>query len=127
MQNHSVLHALRRFVLLCLGLVFSSVALSQTCTEYGVYIHPDGNKWFTSAEAACSYWKSATGIVSGSPRVNGTTCEVVYVDGNGAELPQGSTTITTRSADCGDPVCKSMQGQDFTLNWSLGYTRTPLS
>lgn len=125
MPHHSVFHALRRFVLLCLGLAFSSVALSQTCTEYGVYIHPDGNKWFTSAEAACSYWKTATGIVSGSPRVNGTTCEVVYVDGNGAEWPQGSTTITTRSANCGDTVCKSMQGQDFTLNWSLGYTRTP--
>lgn len=125
MQQHSVLHALRRFGLLCLGLVFSTAALSQTCTEYGVYIHPGGNKWFTSAEAACSYWKTATGIVSGSPRVNGTTCEVVYVDGNGAEWPQGSTTITTRSVNCGDTVCKSMQGQDFTLNWSLGYTRTP--
>ena len=124
MQNHSVLHALRRFVLLCVGLVFSSVALSETCTEYGVYIHPTGNKWFSSASEACSYWKSASGITVGSATVSGSTCSVVYVDANGTQWPQGSTTVTSRTVECGNTVCKSMQGQDFTLNWSLGYTRT---
>ena len=71
-------------------------------TEYGVYVHPQ-MKWFTSASSACSYWKGATGITIGTASVNGSTCEVVYVDANGVRWPQGSTTINTRTGPGGCP------------------------
>ena len=105
------------------------LSFAQTqCYEYrGDYPSPQNQSWHSTPAAACSAAGSAmaaadTGrsftVTSSSPN-----CKYSVSDRNGSW--ETSIALLQRSVPCGDPVCKSKQGQDFTLNWSLGYTRTP--
>lgn len=115
---------LAAYVLLFFIPVFS---FAQTqCFEYR---RNSSDTWGPSAEAKCSAMASALST-SNAPRVysvvsvQGNTCNFKYTT-SGGSVYSYSSSLDVRSVPCGDPVCKSKQGQDFTLNWSIGYTRTP--
>ena len=118
-----------RFLLFFAFVFAQSLALAaDTCFEYqGDYPSPANQSWHSTPAAACSAAGSAmaaadTGrsftVTSSSPN-----CKYSVSDRNGSW--ETTIALLQRSVPCGDPVCKSKQGQDFTLNWSLGYTRTP--
>lgn len=115
---------LAAYVLLFFIPVFS-IAQTQ-CFEYR---RNSSDTWGPSAEAKCTAMASALST-SNAPRVysvvsvQGNTCNFKYTT-SGGSVYSYSSSLDVRSVPCGDPVCKSKQGQDFTLNWSVGYTRTP--
>lgn len=131
---------LRRFLVIFAA--FFSFSAWAACEQYQVIWREYSSPWSSTKEAACS-------AINGQSVTKGTGITAVTravigagVDANGncayketntpanPRLPPSTTSTSTvvnkRSVDqCDDPVCKSKQGQDFTLNWTLGYTRAP--
>ena len=103
-----------------------SFAVHAACVYYT--IQGTDNQHFPSPGAACNAYISAAyggaAGVSGVVTSNGSGCEVW------ASTPSGNVHVSTKpigkvtDPNC-DDQCKSKQGQDFTLNWQVGYTRTP--
>lgn len=118
-----------RVIAFIVSLFMSAFALASTCTRYQTS-HSNGSH--ATPEAACTasmatYLNQSTSGLSwslastsnGQCRFKGT-----YVNPN-----NGRTEINYMNleyfGDEGPCDCKVRQGQDFTLNWSVGYTRSP--
>lgn len=120
---------MRYFVFLLLA-AFNMSAFAATCKYY---IMADGATLTTSATAACESQLPAlrkqysnlsvefTGTFGSPP----SRCDFKVTGSNGYVYAEPSSSLQYTTKECEDTVCKSLQGQDFTLNWSLGYTRTP--
>ena len=120
---------MRRFLALFLlsGVFASSVAAAEECTSFKINYGPA--PWSSSKSAACS-----AGVAALAAENPTSTFTLVGQDNSYCHI-RGTSVYGYTSVDsygflekqepCGDPVCKSKQGEDFTLNWSLGYTRTP--
>lgn len=120
---------MRYFVFLLLA-AFNMSAFAATCMYY---IMADGVTTTTSASAACEshlpdlrkQYSNLSVEFTGTFGSPPSRCDFKVTGSNGYvyETPSKSLEYTTK--ECEDTGCKSKQGQDFTLNWSLGYTRTP--
>ena len=131
-----------RFLVFLIVFAFSSQSFAAPCTRYRAtdnYSSVTG-EWSASPEAAVSslfskfqtVWYgpgSCKGTISYSaPTIAASSFSYkgTYGGCSGGPSPtSGSGTIASRVGECEDTVCKSKQGQDFTLNWQVGYTRTP--
>ena len=117
---------MRSLFILASLLFWALVSHAATCTQYKVN-HGNVTEWSSSAAAACSVFVAYLSAHP-APRTTyslasqtATSCRVKAVDEWYPDSPsyeQGG--IVTREGNCQDTVCKSKQGQDFTLNWSLG-------
>lgn len=130
---------LRRFLVILAA--FSSFAAWAECTEYQVSWRTEPGPWSSSKEAACSsingrsYSASSGGIsititVSGAHVDQYGNCAyqektVLNIGDPSGSILDTSSSIDTRVVASCDSRCKGLMGQDFTLNWTLGYTRTP--
>lgn len=128
---------LRRFLVILAA--FSSFAAWAECTQYQISWRSQPGPWSSSKAAACSaingksYSASSGGIsititVSGAHIDQYENCayqENTVLNGGEPSVQNTSSGFDTRVvASCESP-CTALMGEDFTLNWSLGYTRTP--
>lgn len=130
---------LRRFLVIFAA--FFSFSAWAACTQYQAKWRAYSSPWSSTKEAACSAINGqsvtlGTGITANTITVTGAAVDAdghcaykeTRTPANPATPPSivsTSTAIGQRSVAQCDDQCKSKQGQDFTLNWSLGYTRTP--
>jgi hypothetical protein len=120
---------MRYFVFLLLAAFNVSAFAAATCTYYLM----DGGGTTTSASAACQsqlpYYRgqfpSLNVEFTGTSGTPPSGCNFKVTGDNGYVYAEPSSSLRYTTKECEDTVCKSQQGQDFTLNWSLGYTRTP--
>lgn len=120
---------MRYFVFLLLAAFNMSAFAAATCTYYKM---ADGGTT-TSASAACQsylpyYQEQYSGLSVAFTGTSGTPpsgCNYKVTGSNGYVYAEPSRSLEYTTKECGDTVCKSKQGQDFTLNWTVGYTRTP--
>lgn len=127
---------LRRFLVFLVA--FSSLSAWAACTQYlvDVYGFP-ARPWSSSEESACSAINGASKAGSGDlvsttisgarvshPRVCTYTSTSLYKNGQSIVAETTAYILYKTVEDC-DTECGSKQGQDFTLNWTYGYTRTP--
>ncbi len=127
---------LRRFLVFLVA--FSSLFAWAACTQYlvDVYGFP-ARPWAISEEAACSAINGASKAGSGDlvsttisgarvthPRVCTYTSTALYKNGQSTVGETTAIILYKTVEDC-DTECGSKLGQEFTLNWTLGYTRTP--
>jgi hypothetical protein len=127
---------LRRFFVFLVA--FSSLSAWAECRQYQVIWRGQAGSWSSSKEAACSSINGKSVnfdsilisiTVSGARIDEHGNCAYkessLYVNSNGPNVVDSSSGFETRVvASCESP-CTELMGQDFTLNWSLGYTRTP--
>lgn len=119
---------MRTFIFLLLAALNAS-AFAQTCMVYKL----SGGGETTSASAACeselpfyrSQFPSLNVAFTGTSGTPPSGCNFKVTGGNGFVYAEPSSSLQYTNKPCADTVCKSKQGEDFTLNWSLGYTRTP--
>ena len=130
---------MKKLILLLLSFFALSVFAASPPTTHWAYKQPGA--WFPSYAAACNAWFTERSAMETDPKVSlvfrnatDTSCSAERMHANygsygfvGASLikkvrcPNG---YTLGNGLCEDTVCKSKQGQDFTLNWQVGYTRT---
>lgn len=120
---------MRYFVFLLLA-AFNVSAFAAACKYY---LMSDGVTLTTSASAACEshlpdlrkQYSNLSVEFAGTFGSPPSRCDFKVSGSNGHvyETPSKSLEYTTK--ECEDSVCKSKQGQDFTLNWTVGYTRSP--
>lgn len=127
---------LRRFFVFLVA--FSSLSAWAECTQYQVVWRGQAGSWSSSKEAACSsingksvnFDSTLISITVSGAHVNEHgNCAYkeswLYANPSDSYEQGGSLGFGTRVvASCESP-CTELMGQDFTLNWSLGYTRTP--
>ena len=126
---------LRRFLVFLVA--FSSLSAWAECTQFQGPWRGHVGPWSSSKESACSSINGMSMTGSGnwvSTTVSGThvdqsgncayTETSLYTDGQSVDLDTASGILTRTVAACDSP-CKELMGQDFTLNWTYGYTRTP--
>lgn len=127
---------LRRFLVFLVA--FSSLSAWAACTQYLVDVSGfPARPWASSEESACSAINGASKTGSGAlvsstisgarvthPRVCAYTLTSLYKNGESI-VGEETAYILYKTVEKCDTECGSKQGQDFTLNWSLGYTRTP--
>lgn len=117
------------FVFLLLA-AFNMSAFAATCTYYTM---ADGVSKTTSASAACqsnlpflrNQYDGLTVQFTGTVGTPPDTCRFKVTGANDAVYANPTISLQYTENACQDTVCKSKQGQDFTLNWSVGYTRSP--
>lgn len=118
-----------RAIVFVVSLFMSASALASTCTRYQTS-HSNGSH--ATPEAACTasmstYLNQSTSGLSWS--LASTSNGQCRFKGTYANPNNGQTEISYVNLEYfgeeGPCDCKVRQGQDFTLNWSLGYTRTP--
>ena len=130
---------LRRFLVILAA--FSSFAAWAECTQYQVSWRSEPGPWSSSKAAACSTingrsYSASSGGISTTITVSGAHIDqyenCAYQEKTVLNIGDPSGTIRNTSSGFGtrvvaacDSPCKDLMGQDFTLNWSLGYTRTP--
>ena len=124
----------RVFAFLFFSVFVGGAFATETCTSYQ---YVESGKVIAGPGPAAKVCSQVGSIMTGretTPRCNYGTVMCTYsasYQNNSCVLtrnPGGFTQtvgLDQVSGPCGDTVCKSQQGQDFTLNWSLGYTRTP--
>lgn len=120
---------MRRFLALFLlsGVFATSVAAAEECLSFKINYGPA--PWASSKSAACSAGLAALAAENPTSTFTLVGQDNSYCHIRGTSI-YGSSSVDSygfleKQEPCGDPVCKSKQGEDFTLNWSLGYTRTP--
>lgn len=128
---------LRRFLVILAA--FSSFAAWAECTQYQVSWRSEPGPWSSSKAAACSaingksYSASSGGIsttitVSGAHIDQYENCayqEKTVLNGGEPSVQNTSSGFDTRVVASCESSCTALMGEDFTLNWSIGYTRTP--
>ncbi len=101
------------------------VSFATQCYEYR---RNSSDTWGPSAPAKCSAMASAYSTAN-APRVysvssvEGNTCNLQYTASDGTVYKMSSS-LDVREVPCGDPVCKSQQGQSKVVNFTVGYTRS---
>ncbi len=128
---------LRRFLVILAA--FASFAAWAECTQYQISWRSQPGPWSSSKAAACSAingksYSASSGAISITITVSGAhidqyeNCayqENTVLNGGEPSVQNTSSGFDTRVvASCESP-CTALMGEDFTLNWSLGYTRTP--
>lgn len=127
---------LRRFLVFLVA--FASLSAWAECTRYQITWRGEDGPWSSSKEAACASMNGRSrefgGIlvsitVSGAHIDQYGNCaynEVsLYKTSNEPSVQGTSSGIWSEVVASCDSPCSALGGQDFTLNWSLGYTRTP--
>ena len=125
---------LRRFLVFLVA--FSSLSAWAECTQYQITWRGEAGPWSSSREAACSAINgksysngSITVTVSGAFVDQNGNCaykeRTTYQSGASPYVQDTSSGFDTRTVAACDSPCKELMGQDFTLNWTHGYTRTP--
>lgn len=127
---------LRRFLVFLVA--FSSLSAWAACRQYLVDMSGfPARPWASSEESACSAINGASKTGSGdlvsstisgarvtAPRVCAYTLTSLYKNGKSI-VEEETAYILYKTVEKCDTECGSKQGQDFTLNWTHGYTRTP--
>ena len=126
---------LRRFLVFLVA--FVSLSAWAECTQFQAVWRNQTGPWSSSKGSACSSlngmsmtgsgnWVSTT--VSGAHVDQHGNCAYtetsLYTDGQSVDVDTASGILTRTVAACDSP-CKELMGQDFTVNWTHGYTRTP--